>query len=1001
MLPLVRATLWVCLFAFPPFNLWAQEVTIERVTDLELDAGSNATPEMVVLADVGIYTYFNWVGTGTNNSAVALLNPETGEYTQVLDERGEPLPYRIASRSLPPLMAIGAYRLAYLPDPYGTNGLYLLEGNTATLLASMELDELSAPTEHDGKIYWLQNNRIHATEQFNNFDMDLWVTDGTPEGTGTVARLPGAASFFDGKLLTTDFGVVIVANNINESQHFLFHPESQEVENLNISGSSVLSFQARQGQTSAYFAGSLITVDGNSREGVRLNTIDMASRAVSRIDVAIEAPAGLNLQYVQLISDQDRLALMLNIEDEGTFVFAAQSSLSTGLHLVNHTDGADQDFGKVFPTPMVLENNELLFFTHYASGRGEVLRYRYSNGAVQRVLSFPDGGYRSGEIVVSEGSLFFADRSANKIYYLLSSIGLQSSTSIALPSYQQEKYRLPLPVIARNGNSILFAGASSNSGDKTADVYRLSATTSGLQSLTAGLPAQVKRNTIRTRSHRLNVLIKTPENHYTLNLENENTVMVAPLPEGLSLVRELLLPDHLILEVINDNTGQRSIFFVNPDGSLYSPTIQYEGEVLTDYFFDLINGMDNLLICRFDLFPTAAFWQQRACVVEITEDNNLRVRTGGIYDQIPNLSALYINRSGVTSSLSQWENLQANLVIDVWSENDESYRFLDVWKKIPPEGAYVQRSPCGNESEFQSSSFQLVPKGFPERPIPICQDLPVYPTRFFFLTHDINGRVVMEGNSPDFGNEYYVADPVTGRLSLLLDIFPGTQGGEPRFAGRSGTGVFYFTAHDGIHGRELWVTDGTTDGTYMVYDLNPGTASSFPGGGVAYQGYFYFSAVVEDGRELYRVALNDPTAVPELVDDLNPGRGSSFPSNYRLENDNLYFTAYEGPNAPLEYYRLNSEDNFIPTETPDDLASFRVSPNPVIGATPFLIEVPEGENVVTLDFVNAYGAVVRRLDLFQQSITSLTFEGLPAGMYWLRANYESGRTGVTPVLRYR
>lgn len=45
-------------------------------------------------------------------------------------------------------------------------------------------------------------------------------------------------------------------------------------------------------------------------------------------------------------------------------------------------------------------------------------------------------------------------------------------------------------------------------------------------------------------------------------------------------------------------------------------------------------------------------------------------------------------------------------------------------------------------------------------------------------------------------------------------------------------GVLYYAGHTAATGHELWRTDGTASGTWMVADINPGPASSFPGGGV-------------------------------------------------------------------------------------------------------------------------------------------------------------------------
>ena len=57
---------------------------------------------------------------------------------------------------------------------------------------------------------------------------------------------------------------------------------------------------------------------------------------------------------------------------------------------------------------------------------------------------------------------------------------------------------------------------------------------------------------------------------------------------------------------------------------------------------------------------------------------------------------------------------------------------------------------------------------------------------------------------------------------MIKDINPGTASGEinsgSAFARLNSTQVL-FTANDGVHGVELWITDGTTNGTFMVKDI--------------------------------------------------------------------------------------------------------------------------------------------------------------------------------------
>jgi ELWxxDGT repeat protein len=69
-------------------------------------------------------------------------------------------------------------------------------------------------------------------------------------------------------------------------------------------------------------------------------------------------------------------------------------------------------------------------------------------------------------------------------------------------------------------------------------------------------------------------------------------------------------------------------------------------------------------------------------------------------------------------------------------------------------------------------------------------------------------------------------------------------------------GRLVFSASDGIHGYEPWVSDGTAEGTRMLADVAAGLPSSGPQGFTLAGGLVYFSA--DDGvsgRELWAIPL--------------------------------------------------------------------------------------------------------------------------------------------------
>ncbi len=170
----------------------------------------------------------------------------------------------------------------------------------------------------------------------------------------------------------------------------------------------------------------------------------------------------------------------------------------------------------------------------------------------------------------------------------------------------------------------------------------------------------------------------------------------------------------------------------------------------------------------------------------------------------------------------------------------------------------------------------------------------------------LNGQYVFAATSPSYGSELWITDGTIAGTRLVKDILPGTQSSEPQDAFVLLNGNLYFSASTANEGRELWYTNGTEAGTMLLKDIVPGPAGSALKGRYnlfSNGSYVLFNSVTAaTGYELWRTDGTD--AGTYLLKDINPNSASSTPSAFQAYNNMVLFlaeTAAEG----LELWRTD------------------------------------------------------------------------------------------------
>lgn len=152
---------------------------------------------------------------------------------------------------------------------------------------------------------------------------------------------------------------------------------------------------------------------------------------------------------------------------------------------------------------------------------------------------------------------------------------------------------------------------------------------------------------------------------------------------------------------------------------------------------------------------------------------------------------------------------------------------------------------------------------------------------------EFNDKLVFTAADNVAGREVWISDGTTAGTTILKDTNPGAAGSEPSDL-VTVNGSLFFAAQDSETGSGLWKSDGTSQGTVRVKQMRL-SAKSLPLHPIAvHKSLVYFSAEdAESGIELWKTDGTTAT----LAADVLPGPQSSDVEQIRSLNDTIFFFA--------------------------------------------------------------------------------------------------------------
>ncbi|MGF1557140.1 T9SS type A sorting domain-containing protein [Paucihalobacter sp.] len=186
-------------------------------------------------------------------------------------------------------------------------------------------------------------------------------------------------------------------------------------------------------------------------------------------------------------------------------------------------------------------------------------------------------------------------------------------------------------------------------------------------------------------------------------------------------------------------------------------------------------------------------------------------------------------------------------------------------------------------------------------------------TIYFSAFDGINGRELWKTNGSSSGT------------LLVKDIHPGNNSNFGPFALTEFNNQLYFLQNNGTNGTQIWKSNGTEESTTMVSNTQIISSVSNPSFDKADNKLFFSGFSPLYGNELFMIDQNDEIT---LVADINPGINGSDPGFVIEYNGYIYFQARFGNTSnTLRTYRIALNTLDVNNNVSKSL-NLKILPNP-------------------------------------------------------------------------